>query len=372
MSQKQIRYINTQSGRSMVEMLGTLAIMGVLTIGGIAGYRYAINKNRSNELIHFLYQTTVLTKAQSLQGRLKQSDIQSIIDQVDSNYVATAVMCSSSGSDDLRYTIHVSDVSKGVCDIIMRNVDDSYKLGLRAINVHVGSENCAIGSVDCSDEKNAIAFIFEPDDIVRCEGDNCSDSTGYECFSDEYRCNGNRIESCLNGSWVSDLDCGSDACIEGSSEVYCESSDSSSSDGCYSDENRCNGDVIESCVSGQWEAIETCSSGNMCVQDSWYAYCGGGNPCPSDGWCDCSGSQPIYCTGGFWIPGDGYCESSCDSGSSWYSDSSSSGPIGESCPWDGMCECFDGHPLYCTGGTWDTPWGDFCDSACSWYSGSSY
>ena len=28
MSQKQIRYINTQSGRSMVEMLGTLAIMG--------------------------------------------------------------------------------------------------------------------------------------------------------------------------------------------------------------------------------------------------------------------------------------------------------------------------------------------------------
>ena len=50
MSQQQIRYINAQSGRSMVEMLGTLAIMGVLTIGGVAGYRYAINKSNANTI----------------------------------------------------------------------------------------------------------------------------------------------------------------------------------------------------------------------------------------------------------------------------------------------------------------------------------
>ena len=29
-----------QSGRSMVEMLGTLAIIGVLSVGAIAGYSY--------------------------------------------------------------------------------------------------------------------------------------------------------------------------------------------------------------------------------------------------------------------------------------------------------------------------------------------
>ena len=32
----------TQSGRSMVEMLGVLAIIGVLSVGAIAGYSKAI------------------------------------------------------------------------------------------------------------------------------------------------------------------------------------------------------------------------------------------------------------------------------------------------------------------------------------------
>ncbi|MBR5130026.1 MAG: hypothetical protein IKV03_02240, partial [Alphaproteobacteria bacterium] len=44
--------LKTQSGRSMVEMLGTLAIIGVLSIGGIAGYTYAMNKYRANETIN--------------------------------------------------------------------------------------------------------------------------------------------------------------------------------------------------------------------------------------------------------------------------------------------------------------------------------
>ena len=40
-----------ESGRSMVEMLGVLAIIGVLSIGGIAGYTMAMNKHRANELL---------------------------------------------------------------------------------------------------------------------------------------------------------------------------------------------------------------------------------------------------------------------------------------------------------------------------------
>ena len=33
---------NEQTGRSMVEMLGVLAIIGVLSVGGIAGYSKAM------------------------------------------------------------------------------------------------------------------------------------------------------------------------------------------------------------------------------------------------------------------------------------------------------------------------------------------
>ena len=40
-----------ESGRSMVEMLGVLAIIGVLSVGGIAGYTMAMNRYRANEVV---------------------------------------------------------------------------------------------------------------------------------------------------------------------------------------------------------------------------------------------------------------------------------------------------------------------------------
>ena len=45
------RINKNESGRSMVEMLGVLAIIGVLSVGGIAGYKMAMNYiNRNNVL----------------------------------------------------------------------------------------------------------------------------------------------------------------------------------------------------------------------------------------------------------------------------------------------------------------------------------
>ncbi len=42
------------SGRSMVEMLGTLAVIGVLSIGGISGYMYAMKKYQVNKMVNEL------------------------------------------------------------------------------------------------------------------------------------------------------------------------------------------------------------------------------------------------------------------------------------------------------------------------------
>lgn len=42
---------SNQSGRSMIEMLGVLAIVGVLSIGGIAGYSKAMSKVKNNRFI---------------------------------------------------------------------------------------------------------------------------------------------------------------------------------------------------------------------------------------------------------------------------------------------------------------------------------
>ena len=45
-------YKRSQKGRSMVEMLGVLAIIGVLSVGGVYGYGVAMKKHKANELLH--------------------------------------------------------------------------------------------------------------------------------------------------------------------------------------------------------------------------------------------------------------------------------------------------------------------------------
>jgi type II secretory pathway pseudopilin PulG len=48
---KKQQYLAKQYGRTMVEMLGVLAIVGVLSIGAIAGYSKAMNKRKINKTI---------------------------------------------------------------------------------------------------------------------------------------------------------------------------------------------------------------------------------------------------------------------------------------------------------------------------------
>ena len=52
--------MNNESGRSMVEMLGVLAIIGVLSVGGIAGYTQAMKKYKINEALNEISMAAVL------------------------------------------------------------------------------------------------------------------------------------------------------------------------------------------------------------------------------------------------------------------------------------------------------------------------
>ena len=49
---------NLESGRSMIEMLGVLAIIGVLSVGGIAGYSKAMLKYKVNKTVDMITQTS--------------------------------------------------------------------------------------------------------------------------------------------------------------------------------------------------------------------------------------------------------------------------------------------------------------------------
>jgi len=48
-----VNKLNTESGRTMVEMLGVLAIIGVLSVISIYGYRQAMTKMKANEIANF-------------------------------------------------------------------------------------------------------------------------------------------------------------------------------------------------------------------------------------------------------------------------------------------------------------------------------
>ena len=73
----------TESGRSIVEMLGVLAIMGVITVMGISGYSQAvarINRNKMVEDITRLAQEVrTLYAGRNTYANIKESDVYSIM-----------------------------------------------------------------------------------------------------------------------------------------------------------------------------------------------------------------------------------------------------------------------------------------------------
>ena len=60
-----------ESGRSMVEMLGVLAIIGVLSIGGVAGYVLAMHRHMANETANQIMMASVILQT----GQIPDEDV---------------------------------------------------------------------------------------------------------------------------------------------------------------------------------------------------------------------------------------------------------------------------------------------------------
>lgn len=63
-----------QSGRSMIEMLGVLAIIGILSVGGIYGYTLAMRKHQANEIVK-ISSMLMVSAMSSNEGSAKMSKI---------------------------------------------------------------------------------------------------------------------------------------------------------------------------------------------------------------------------------------------------------------------------------------------------------
>ena len=153
-----------ESGRSMVEMLGVLAIIGVLSIGGIMGYSYAMDKYRANQTINDIMLRSVDLLNHVSNGRTP--DLSEWQDE-ETLYPIDVERNNSLG----QYAIVVENVPSRVCKMI----GDSLK---GQADIYVGSEtfdesDTTTDPCDESDE-NTMEFYF---DTISCNP---------ACAEDEY------------------------------------------------------------------------------------------------------------------------------------------------------------------------------------------
>ena len=131
-----------QSGRSMVEMLGTLAIIGVLSIGGITSYSYGMNKYRANQTINDVNLRSMDLIAQLTQGHTPNFDIWN-------NEKTIYPISLDIDESTTNYSIKVEQVPFEVCNIITDTLPIS-------IELEVNNDTHA-----CAEGKNILYFIYE-------------------------------------------------------------------------------------------------------------------------------------------------------------------------------------------------------------------
>ena len=153
-----MKHTKLESGRSMVEILGVLAIVGVLSIGGIAGYNYAINKYRANETINEInlrLQTLQLQSDRGIELNLNEfSGTTSLGYTIGDNY--------GWAEDDTRVYVGFSGIQKGACEIIYDEMIN------RLERIDVTADRTPDASTLCGDN-NEMKFYVGSGVEVECD-----------------------------------------------------------------------------------------------------------------------------------------------------------------------------------------------------------
>ncbi len=123
-----------EAGRSMVEMLGVLAVIGVLSIGGITGYSYGMDKYRANETIN-----DVNLRAMDLISQLTQGATPTLASWAETGTAGYPISLHTDETTTNHY-IKVEKVPFRVCDIISDTMPESV-----VIEVNNDTEQCADG-----------------------------------------------------------------------------------------------------------------------------------------------------------------------------------------------------------------------------------
>ena len=113
-----MRNLREDSGRSMTEMLGTLAIVGILIIGGIAGYNYAVDKSKANHIMKDVELAYVATSS----AYQKDVGMTEYTDAISGFPTFTELIVDEDFQTDI---VLVKNVPESVCDKILDMTQNS-------------------------------------------------------------------------------------------------------------------------------------------------------------------------------------------------------------------------------------------------------
>ena len=118
-----------QKGRSMIEMLGVLAIIGVMSIGGIALYRRAVNNHQANTILDDVNRFAFVIMESN-----RAFSTNAFIDNVEYSQTSTHNLDAFLGASSGQFGIVVTDVPKGVCEPLVDKAVIEYKVRVLPAN----------------------------------------------------------------------------------------------------------------------------------------------------------------------------------------------------------------------------------------------
>ena len=191
-----------EQGRSMVEMLGVLAVVGVLSVGGIAGYTYAMNKHYANELLMGASERAVLVTAQIASGKTPNLNEFAHYSNVGGTFGQAEKLEDGSG-----FVIPVSGVKGAVCENLIKATQDT--------DVSIANDDETLSEATCDDENpNNLVFVFdsglsskENEKGCTLGSEKCVDGVYYDCEEDE---EGNNFWASWDGDFPSGYTCDGD------------------------------------------------------------------------------------------------------------------------------------------------------------------
>lgn len=257
-----------QSGRSMVEVLGVLTIIGVLSVCAIGGYGYGMDKYRANQTIN----DVMLRSIDVITYTLQENELKSKWPSISTVGYPITFVEDSNGN----YGIQVERIPTRVCKMVGDSLDTLAEVQI------VTSDGYKDDPCDASEENTMIFFFTSFSSCPKCAEDEfcrwgeCVTKTieknpkiGGTCTNDsdcQVDYTGTNCGSCLNGYCVSNRSVGGNSCVLSDGTVGQCVRGKCVPKGC-NNENPCNGQY-EYCASTNTSCTEAIPTDQMgaCVK----------------------------------------------------------------------------------------------------------